>query len=71
MVRIASNTPSSVSVYQYSKREGRSLYQVISQAEDYPELKNGARLFNVRKTLQQQDSVVFYLLDSFEIANAA
>lgn len=38
---------------------------------EHPELKNGARLFNVRKTLQQQDSVVFYLLDSFEIANAA
>ena len=29
---------------------------------EHPELKNGARLFNVRKTLQQQDSVVFYLL---------
>jgi hypothetical protein len=34
---------------------------------EHPELKSGARLFNVRKELRTQDSVVFYLLDSFEI----
>ena len=33
----------------------------------HPELRRGAKLFNVRKTLKQQDSVAFYLLDSFEI----
>lgn len=37
---------------------------------EHPELKNGARLFNVHKELRNQDSVVFYLLDSFEIADA-
>jgi hypothetical protein len=37
---------------------------------EHPELKNGAKLFNVRKELRTQDSVVFYLLDSFEIAES-
>ena len=32
----------------------------------HPELKSGVKLFNVRKTQKQQDSVVFYLLDSFD-----
>lgn len=40
---------------------------------EHPELQDGVKLFNVQKTLKQQDSVVFYLLDSFEIeqSNAA
>jgi len=35
---------------------------------EHPELKNGAKLFNVSKELRTQDSVVYYLLNSFEIA---
>ena len=37
----------------------------------HPELKGGARLFNVRKTRRQKDSVVYYELESFEIEEAA
>ena len=33
----------------------------------HPELCRNAQLFNVRKTLKQQDSVAFYYLESFEI----
>ncbi len=33
---------------------------------EHPELKAGVKLFNVKKTQKQQDSVVFYLLDSFD-----
>ena len=32
----------------------------------HPELRAGVKLFNVKKTQKQQDSVVFYLLDSFD-----
>lgn len=35
---------------------------------EHAELRQGARLHNVQKQLKQQDSVVFYLLNSFEIA---
>lgn len=38
---------------------------------EHPELRNGAKLFNVKKQFRQQDSVAFYLLDSFEIADEA
>ena len=38
---------------------------------EHPELHNGAKLFNVKKQFRQQDSVAFYLLDSFEIADEA
>lgn len=34
---------------------------------EHPEIKAGVQLCNVKKQLKQQDSVVFYLLDSFEI----
>ena len=34
----------------------------------HPEIKAGVQLSNVKKQIKQQDSVVFYLLDSFEIA---
>ncbi|MBQ3701248.1 MAG: hypothetical protein II885_00670 [Oscillospiraceae bacterium] len=37
----------------------------------HPELCRDARLFNVRKTLKQKDSVVFYYLESFEILEQA
>ena len=33
------------------------------------ELQPGVRICNVRKTLKKQDSVAFYILDSFEIFN--
>ena len=37
----------------------------------HPELCRDARLFHVRKTLKQQDSVTFYYLESFEILEEA
>ncbi len=37
----------------------------------HPELRRDARLYNVRKTLKQKDSVVFYYLESFEILDQA
>ena len=37
----------------------------------HPELCREARLFHVRKTLKQQDSVTFYYLESFEILEEA
>ena len=37
----------------------------------HPELRIDARLYNVRKTLKQKDSVVFYYLESFEILDQA
>lgn len=37
----------------------------------HPELRRDARLYNVRKTLKQKDSVVFYYLESFEILEQA
>lgn len=36
----------------------------------HPELKPGMELFNVKKELKQQDSVVFYLLHAFDYAAA-
>lgn len=37
---------------------------------EHPEIKAGVQLCNVKKQLKQQDSVVFYLLDSFEITGS-
>lgn len=34
-------------------------------------LRNGAMLVHVKKTLKQQDSVVFYLMESFEVLDSA
>ena len=37
----------------------------------HPELKNGAKLFNVQKSKRQKDSIVYYELGSFEVEDAA
>lgn len=49
--------------------DGKKLLGFVRGA--HPELKGGVKLFNVRKSQRQKDSVVYYELDSFELEDAA